>query len=208
MTPVLWMAALAVAVTALSWAARRHGGERALAGSLLAAAVVAAALRQTGLALVLGGAGLTLWKRGRARPTPQQSSEVQTEALAMTLDHDSGRMDGAILTGSQAGRRLSELSIEELQALMTELAGDAESLSLLLAYLERERGGAVPDPPPTGELVTETEAYNILGLQSGASLADVRAAHRRLIRKLHPDLGGTSALTAMINAAKDRLDPQ
>ena len=55
--------------------------------------------------------------------------------------------------------------------------------------------------------MSEAEALRVLGLAPGAGLEEVRAAHRRLIRRVHPDLGGSDALAAMINAAKARLDP-
>lgn len=55
--------------------------------------------------------------------------------------------------------------------------------------------------------MTEAEAYRLLGLAPGASREEVRAAHRRLIRRVHPDLGGSSALAALLNAARERLDP-
>jgi curved DNA-binding protein CbpA len=55
--------------------------------------------------------------------------------------------------------------------------------------------------------MSEEDAYRMLGLEPGASLEEVRAAYRRLIRKVHPDLGGSPALAALLNAAKKRLDP-
>lgn len=196
---------------------RLMSGQMAGGAALLLAALALAAMRQFALAPPVGFLGLMLLRRAiaaeRAAPRPGQTSEARTEALSMRLDHDSGAMDGEVLAGRFAGAWLSQLSGEDLQALADELGGDPDSLGLLLAYLDRRRGGGDGDAAEDrqtangGRAMSVAEALRVLGLKPGASRDEVRAAHRRLIRKVHPDLGGSDALAAMINAAKARLDP-
>jgi hypothetical protein len=220
-TAVLIGLGIAVGVAAALAILRLPAPQLRVAGgaALVAAALGLAAMRQFALAAPAGLLGIALLRAGaaaaRAAPRPGQSSEVRTEALAMRLDHDSGDMDGEVLAGRFAGAYLSQLGLAELRLLADELEDDPDSLGLLLAYIDRRRaaagagaeGAEAPRREEDGGAMSAAEALRILGLAPGASLEEIRAAHRRLMKRVHPDLGGSDALAAMINAAKARLDP-
>jgi hypothetical protein len=148
-----------------------------------------------------------------------QRSSIRTRYLDMSLDHDSGAMDGEVLEGPFAGERLSRLSLSQLLR-MLELYqdSDARSAAVLTAYLDREHGdewrdaaaaggtgGRQTGGAPTARGMSKDDAWSILGLEPGASADTIRAAHRRLMQRLHPDRGGSDYLAAQINAAKDLL---
>jgi DnaJ family protein C protein 19 len=63
---------------------------------------------------------------------------------------------------------------------------------------------SVGSAPRAGPM-TRQEALDILGLRAGATAADIRAAHRRLMLAAHPDHGGSDWLAARINQARDVL---
>jgi DnaJ homolog subfamily C member 19 len=67
------------------------------------------------------------------------------------------------------------------------------------------RGGRAAPPPRAGGPMSRAEAYQVLGVQPGASTEDIRAAHRRLMQAAHPDHGGSDWLAARINQARDVL---
>ncbi len=175
-------------------------------------------LRQFAFALPVAAAGLMLFRRHRGlrqmAGTGQRSS-VRAAGIEMSLDHDTGEMEGSILAGRHEGKRLSGMSLEELLEAAEDVRGDAESLRLLESYLDRAHPGWRDDvhadatrrqsaAPRTSGMSTK-EAYQILGLEPDASETEVRNAHRRLIKQVHPDHGGSAALAAKINEAKDRI---
>jgi hypothetical protein len=60
-------------------------------------------------------------------------------------------------------------------------------------------------PPPGSEPMSLAAARSILGVGPEASREEIQAAYTRLMRRAHPDKGGTSGLAAQLNAARDRL---
>jgi hypothetical protein len=150
---------------------------------------------------------------GGAQRSSGQSSRVRSAFLDMSLDHDSGELSGTILAGEHAGRSLGEFDLAGLLAMAP--AFDAESVALLESYLDRRfpawrqdtqgnGAGGQRRTAPGGKMTAE-EAYQILGLQAGASRDDIARAHRALMKKLHPDQGGSTYLAARVNEAKDTL---
>ena len=47
------------------------------------------------------------------------------------------------------------------------------------------------------------ESYELLGIDENAPLEVIIKSHKELIRKLHPDKGGSSYLSARVNEARD-----
>jgi len=143
------------------------------------------------------------------------ASRVESHYVRMELDHASGAIDGVILAGTFTGMRLSELSLAQAIGLWRECrVQDEDSARLIEAYLDREHGGdwrtragteSSGGGPSPGGAMTRGEAYEILGLESGASDQEIITAHRRLMQKFHPDRGGSDYLAARINQAKDVL---
>jgi hypothetical protein len=150
---------------------------------------------------------------GWSTPTGAQSTGVETEWLRMSLDHDTGVMDGVILRGQWIGRMLSALSEAELFELLDACAGDPQSVRVLEAYLDRRLDATWRDRRPSREeaprggerrsdAMSRDEACAVLGVKPDASEEEIKAAHRRLMRKVHPDQGGSDELAARVNRAR------
>jgi len=237
--PVIILALLAAVLLFISWYKRaptghqkRIRGKALLYGgiALLVLLLVTGHLNPIMAAVVAGlAAAQRLWAianmanvfkgfrnsmKGAQGPSAGNVSDVETRFLRMSLDHDSGLMDGVVLEGDYQGRKLSSLSLEELVGLLTVChTEDAQSASVLEAYLDRVHGDgwrASERSAGSGDAgqatsMTEAEAREVLGVEAGASREEVIEAHRRLMQKIHPDRGGSTYLAAKINEAKKKL---
>jgi hypothetical protein len=194
-----------------------------IGGGLLALgfAVFVGLRGEVAVAIPLGALGLGLlgWVpfgpagfSARTEKSGGQTSRVRSAYFEMELDHDTGAMRGHVLAGRHQGAELERLDVQTLAAMLGEV--DEESRALLVAYLDRrdpswsEHAQADADTwrrASSGGKMSEQEAYQILGLEAGANAADIGRAHRTLMKKLHPDQGGSTYLAARINEAKEIL---
>jgi len=223
------------AVAVLWWLAKAYTrtDAKALATSLkvvagfaaLGAAVLLGLKGRIDMALLLGGFGAwALGWNGFNLPGPwrkfQQASgrfsRIRSAMIEMEIDHSTGTVEGSVLVGALAGRRLSSLDPQGLRLLYEEcLAHDPQGVPLLEAYLDRRFAGWRENAQGDRDtrtrthaqsgIMTKEEAYQILGLQPGANLDEIRKAHRTLMKKLHPDQGGTTYLAARVNEAREVL---
>lgn len=146
---------------------------------------------------------------------PGSVSKVNTKTLVLTIDQVSGEIDGDVLNGNYADRKLSELTLDEIksyyQFCSTE---DPRALKLIAAFIQKEMPEQWTTGPWYGQAssnvnadqgMTTQEALDILGLEAGADREKITHAHKRLMTKLHPDKGGNDYLATRINQAKDFL---
>ncbi len=142
---------------------------------------------------------------------------VRSAMIEMELDHATGKMRGTILAGPDEGKLLDSLTRPQCEILYRLCCrDDPEGARLLEAYLDRRfsgwratddqrRDAGTADAPRRAGAMSKDEAYEVLGLQKGASREEVVRSHRSLMKKLHPDHGGTTDLAARVNEAKDVL---
>ncbi len=192
-------------------------GRFGLALITFVAAVTALRALKGGVAGSWPGGGGFGGGSGSAGPSAK-TSEIQTDTLAMELDHRSGDLDGEILRGRFAGRSLGTLGLQDLLELLIDCQrDDPRSVPLLQTYLDRRHpdwrdatghhGGddGGQRSAPGGARMDVATACQVLGVPPDADADAIKAAHRRLMNKLHPDHGGSSYLAAQLNEAKDVL---
>ncbi len=186
---------------------------------LLAGLGIIAALAVTGrVALAAAGAALLIGLHrsgimGGVGRTWRGQPVLRSTMVEVVVDGNA--IGGRVIAGSFRGRDLNRLGGAELSSLYAETARDGRSRATLEIYLDRRMPGwrenMQGETASRGRRsadagsMSEEEAYEILGLQKGAGEADIRAAHRRLMKRVHPDQGGSTFLAVRINQAKDRL---
>ncbi|WDR02666.1 molecular chaperone DnaJ [Devosia algicola] len=176
--------------------------------------------RRFDIALILGAAAFSIYRTGKLGPfsfdtskwSAEQTSSVRSHYFEMKLDHDTGSVDGVVRIGQYRGAELMQLGEIETRELIDEISWDPDSVSLLETWLDANRAGwreyfAEQNHPGEssdgGDPIAR--ALEVLGLEAGASDAEINTAHRTLMKGVHPDHGGSSFLAAKINEARDLL---
>jgi hypothetical protein len=159
----------------------------------------------------------------RRVPYPGQQTAHST-AISLFCDVNGNPVGGRVRIGPWRGKRLDTLTLDTLLEIGAAIPDDdGASLALFARYLDAthptwqdadaEDRGAARNRRTDRRSQTESarrqldraDALRILGLAEGASPEDICAAHKRLIMRVHPDVGGSAALTAEVNAAKASL---
>jgi DnaJ-like protein len=185
---------------------------------LLVGGVTLIFTRNPGLAIMAGMIAYAVmartgWYPGKGRGGSSANSVVRTPYLEMALDHATGAISGRVLQGRFAGRAFSDFTNAERTDFLAELrSNDAQGAQLFEAYLDRAfpgwnagGGDSGPRARTTSRGMTVDEAYLVLGLSRGATREDVQTAHRNLMKRFHPDQGGSTYLASQVNEAKDVL---
>jgi hypothetical protein len=148
----------------------------------------------------------------RRRPAEApRASAPPASSLERSVDPVTGGTDAIVRRGPGRSRRLSELDRAECQAQYEYCRlHDYDAALFMEDYMRRRFASEGPrararKPVADDGAMTRDAAYAVLGLPSGASEQDIVKAHRALIKKHHPDHGGTHAKAARINQAKDVL---
>lgn len=205
--------------TVLARMGRKAGGV-----GCLAIAAFTGIRGELAVAIPLGlfGAGLLGWSPGGLERIGlgrlfgnggSSSGGARSQLIELEPDRRNGRLSGRFIAGPYAGHSLDAFDVPQLVGMIPNL--DSGSAALLESYLDGRLPGwrqhAQGDAAgrqrraAASTKMTEQEAYQILGLQPGAGRDEIGRAHRALIKKLHPDQGGTTYLAARVNEAKDTL---
>lgn len=125
-------------------------------------------------------------------------------SLVLVARFGVGGLAPAAIALVSAGRRLTAWAgvplLSRLGRMLLQRRGPAASAGGF-----NPAGGGREAPKPRGGRMSRNEALQVLGLGEDASPQDVQREYRRLMKRLHPDQGGSPYLAAKVNEAHDVL---
>lgn len=148
-----------------------------------------------------------------ARVRPQRS-HLKTEKLEVSIGRNHIR--GTMLQGKYEGVSLGDISLVALREYYLDWCNsDPESAEILALWLDKQYHGdwrddatekASPKHPKKSQPpMDKAEAAAILSISEDATPDTIRAAHKKLMQRNHPDSGGSEYLASKINQARDVL---
>jgi hypothetical protein len=152
----------------------------------------------------------------RKRRRPREEREEATDAMRTEPEEESrNREETAARIRSEAAIRERERLEQEDLERQKRIASDARQ-QRLRGEQSRERSGAEQRhsrsgnrwdsrSPNASSEMTAAMAAEILGIGEGSTREEVRVAYGRLMKRVHPDLGGSAFLAKQLNNARDRL---
>ena len=166
-----------------------------------------------------GSLGKRWSRKGEQDPNTAQSIKegkpvITSRFIGLNLQEEDGRVAGWVRKGPHKGSALEHIAQADLKALKAHYeAKDRESAAFLYVYLDQTYPAwrEVENKPLSGDAsasaspLTEGEALAALGLAPNPTSDQVKQAHRRLMKKFHPDQGGSAIIAAKLNMAKDKL---
>lgn len=141
-------------------------------------------------------AGILVLKKWQKLPEAERASFAKKALLWGTV--------GVVLLLVAAGRAHWIMGV--LAGLLA-IAGRVAQFGQYVPLFKKmfaEQDEASPSPAGVSEM-SKQEAADLLGVDLNASASEVRAAHKSLMQKIHPDRGGSDALAKQINHARDTL---
>ena len=153
-------------------------------------------------------------------PASGQHIDKRAKFVVLYVNPETGDMDGRVLAGPKAGMLLSDLGIDALVTLYeAAVIEDDESAKIIEDYLDRMHSqawrskskivnggsdGAEENKEGDGGM-TRSDAYEILGLQPGASKTEIEFASQALIETGHPDASEAENIRRKVIQAKGIL---
>ena len=149
--------------------------------------------------------------------TKPAAPTIISRYLEIYLFPEDKKISGKVTAGPKANYELDNLSLDDLSELLKFYSEkNKESEQALKAYLEANYENwrarvtvyfetAVNAKPAPSSAMNKREALMILGLEFNATMEEIKASHRKLMKAYHPDHGGSLFLAAKINTAKDYL---
>lgn len=150
-------------------------------------------------------------RRAAQQTVTAPTNRMETPYILLRINANTRAMNGEVLRGTFGGMQLEQLAFDDLMDLLAEFRKtDKRSADVLMTYLDHTqledwRARYRARFTKTKEQMVREEALQILGLKEGATEDEIKMAYRRLMGRLHPDMGGTDYLAAKVNMAKDML---